>query len=79
MQHKYQPTRLTKDNSILTSRFSGHYYKIQCSCGLFGVGITPSAAMEHINQLHEGHHATLLFFNTSYLNLEESFELEIAI
>lgn len=78
MQHKYGSTKLTRDNSILTSRFGGGYYMIQCSCGLFGVGKTRSAAMDHINHLHDRHCSTLLFFDPSYLNLEESNEFDIA-
>lgn len=78
MQHRYEPVKLTNENSIILSRFGGQYYKIQCSCGLYGVGNTPSEAMEHINNLHEGN-STLLFFDFNYLNLDDPTEFEIAI
>lgn len=75
MQHRYEPTKKTCQNSIFASRFGGEYFMIQCSCGLMGVGKTPSAAMDHINALHERHQPTLLFFNMAYMDLKK-YEIE---
>ncbi len=52
-QHNYYPPKKSCHNPFITSKFGCEYFKVQCSCGLFGVGRTAVEAMEHLNKLHE--------------------------